>query len=322
MTKRLDEIDILKSIGIILMIMGHIGFGGIFDYYIHAFHMPMFFMISGFLYKVSNLSCIDFIKKKAKSLIIPYILFSLFHYFIWIFIQLIKDSVNVNLLLPLHSIFLINTDGMPIAGALWFLTALFFCECIYYFIDKIKNLKVRYFCIFILILLGYTIPFYFRLPFALDVSFIGIGLFEIGAVFKKKYNTDQKNCLFLLYLIIGSLLIFFNGYINMREGCYSNLLLFYLVSSSITYGLFYLSRYIKKYHHFVINELKFIGRNSLVYVCLNQIVLLIPNKISLLIHNIFFLLCYRIILLLISLIILHIFVIILNKKHFHWILGK
>lgn len=49
--KRLDEIDILKAIGIILMVMGHIGFGSIFDYWIHAFHMPMFYLISGFLYK-------------------------------------------------------------------------------------------------------------------------------------------------------------------------------------------------------------------------------------------------------------------------------
>ena len=50
-SKRLEEIDILKSIGIILMVMGHIGFSGIFDHYIHSFHMPMFYIISGFLYK-------------------------------------------------------------------------------------------------------------------------------------------------------------------------------------------------------------------------------------------------------------------------------
>lgn len=49
--KRDTDIDILKAIGIVLMIMGHIGFGGIFDYWIHSFHMPMFFIMSGFLAK-------------------------------------------------------------------------------------------------------------------------------------------------------------------------------------------------------------------------------------------------------------------------------
>ena len=63
--QRFDEIDILKSFGIILMIMGHIGFGSIFDYWIHAFHMPMFYLISGFLYKKSTLSFNKFVKKKG-----------------------------------------------------------------------------------------------------------------------------------------------------------------------------------------------------------------------------------------------------------------
>lgn len=62
--KRFDEIDILKSMGIILMIMGHIGFGGIFDYWIHSFHMPMFYFISGFLYRKSELSLREFLIKK------------------------------------------------------------------------------------------------------------------------------------------------------------------------------------------------------------------------------------------------------------------
>ena len=47
---RLDYIDIFKGFGIILMIMGHIGFGSLFAFFIHAFHMPIFFFISGFFF--------------------------------------------------------------------------------------------------------------------------------------------------------------------------------------------------------------------------------------------------------------------------------
>lgn len=40
---RAENIDVFLGFGIILMVMGHIGFGSIFDQFIHAFHMPMFF---------------------------------------------------------------------------------------------------------------------------------------------------------------------------------------------------------------------------------------------------------------------------------------
>lgn len=40
---RVECLDIARCIGIILMIMGHVGFSKRFDHFIHAFNMPMFF---------------------------------------------------------------------------------------------------------------------------------------------------------------------------------------------------------------------------------------------------------------------------------------
>lgn len=37
--QRLDYVDAFRGLGIIAMVMGHIGFGEIFDHFIHAFHM-------------------------------------------------------------------------------------------------------------------------------------------------------------------------------------------------------------------------------------------------------------------------------------------
>ena len=42
-TERIDYLDIARCIGIILMIMGHVGFSKRFDHFMHAFNMPMFF---------------------------------------------------------------------------------------------------------------------------------------------------------------------------------------------------------------------------------------------------------------------------------------
>ena len=73
--KRYEEIDLLKGIGIILMIIEHIGFGETFDFYIHSFHMPMFYFIFVYLFKPIIISFKEYFVKKKKVLIIHYSFF-------------------------------------------------------------------------------------------------------------------------------------------------------------------------------------------------------------------------------------------------------
>ena len=51
MTKRIEWIDIAKGIGIILVVIGHISQIEVLNDIIYSFHMPLFFIISGYLYK-------------------------------------------------------------------------------------------------------------------------------------------------------------------------------------------------------------------------------------------------------------------------------
>ena len=77
-TNRKIEFDIVKGIGIILMVYAHIFTTGTIDKWIHGFHMPLFFIISGLLFKRKN----DVKKSvigKVKSIIIPYLFFAFFH---------------------------------------------------------------------------------------------------------------------------------------------------------------------------------------------------------------------------------------------------
>ena len=52
--KRENWIDWSKTILIWLMVLGHAGLGGLPREFIYAFHMPAFFIISGYLYKPHN----------------------------------------------------------------------------------------------------------------------------------------------------------------------------------------------------------------------------------------------------------------------------
>lgn len=72
MNKRNKTIDFVKGFAICLMIYDHIAMQGKL---ICSFHMPLFFILSGYFLKVSTLG--DVSRKKIKQLLIPYMIFNL-----------------------------------------------------------------------------------------------------------------------------------------------------------------------------------------------------------------------------------------------------
>ena len=77
---RIEWIDYSKGILIILVIAGHAipEFDLHLDYlahFIYSFHMPAFFILSGYLFRYKkDINTVEFAKKKAKQLLIPYII--------------------------------------------------------------------------------------------------------------------------------------------------------------------------------------------------------------------------------------------------------
>ena len=86
MSTRIEWVDIAKGIGIILVVIGHMVKGnGIVGQSIWAFHMPLFFFLSGMFMRPTELF-ISLIAKKARSLLLPCLSFSIIiaavHYFL------------------------------------------------------------------------------------------------------------------------------------------------------------------------------------------------------------------------------------------------
>lgn len=285
-TERQEYMDIFRSFGIILMIMGHINFGNKFDHFIHAFHMPIFFVISGFFFRSdNNVTLRSFILKKAKSLLVPYIFFGLFHYFIYLLLYDVDDP-----LLPLLRLLFINTYRLPIAGALWFLTALFITDVVYFLIDRyIPNEDAKWAVIIVIAVFGNSTGhiFSFLLPYAMSAAMVGVGLFHMGYLMRKYENTPFMKHIFhmpfyewFLCTVTVTFLIFQNGYINMPSETYDEVLFFWInVSLAVIVGL-NLSKFVYKLTHntYICKWLCSIGRNSIVYVCLNQLLILFAKK--------------------------------------------
>ncbi len=128
---RLDYLDVAKGIGIMLVVMGHANLGtpSWLFWLTNAFHMPLFFIISGMLIaykkeqeKPFTTTCI----RKCKQLLTPYLLFSGLNILL-VLKELLLDLSNrgyIGVLL----VRLIQTCTFSGISVLWFLPSLLFGE--------------------------------------------------------------------------------------------------------------------------------------------------------------------------------------------------
>lgn len=142
-----DFINLLRGLAIFLMLWGHcIQYccGGQFDFFednvfkaIYSFHMPLFMVISGYLFHFSaqKRKLVELIQYKAKSLLYPI---------------LMGNVVNFVLILPF--VLMIrreNNLGLQLDG-LWFLWSVLSASVVLSFAVKCKNKVIQ----FLLIILG------------------------------------------------------------------------------------------------------------------------------------------------------------------------
>lgn len=124
---RIDWIDLTKGIAIFLMVCGHTSIPLSISNWIWSFHMPLFFIISGILFNATKYPNFNlFIKKRGKTLIIPYIIFSLIT-LLTIHDQTLKEWLY---------------KGWINGCALWFIPVLFFCRNFFLFHYSLHKFKL------------------------------------------------------------------------------------------------------------------------------------------------------------------------------------
>lgn len=225
----------------------------------------------------------EFFKKKVQSLLIPYFVFGIINYFFYLLIY--RKWFDVG---PLVHLVTDNTDGLMINGALWFLTALFWVDIIVFLLENyIKNVKIKILIVIFLSTFGIfeTKILPFALPLSLGISFVGVGIYYIGYFIAKysnlkkiKYILNLRKYQIIIFAVIITILIFLNGYINMRVRIYKNPLLFWTNLTASCIILINISKQLKKEKNSLIQKichiLEYIGKNSITYLVLNQFVIL------------------------------------------------
>lgn len=77
--KHNEAISICKAIGIILMVAGHAECPGLLGNFLYEFHMPLFFITSGFFFSLKYLDDeATFVKKRIRGLYVPFVKWSVF----------------------------------------------------------------------------------------------------------------------------------------------------------------------------------------------------------------------------------------------------
>lgn len=245
-SKRLQWIDTLKAIGITLVFLGHSG--APFHDGIYLFHMPLFFIISGFLWnteKYASMSFDNFIKAKFKAYIIPYLKISAVCLAIFgIIIPLLTSIEYEEWITTLHKYLfgiLIYSRGtmewMPQCSPLWFLTCLFFAESFFFIMMKLNR---PLFAILLSAIVGFVmskIGKYF--PWNVDNAFTSVPYLYFGLLFKRYWSYISK----IKYLAIAipfAIVFFFLGEkgTDFDGNQFNNVALVYLESTVICYALF------------------------------------------------------------------------------------
>ncbi len=176
-TKRVDWIDICKGIAIFLMVCGHTAIPASVSKYIWSFHMPLFFLISGYLYNADKYTTLTaLLQKRFHSLVIPYIVFSLLTYFgLW--------GLNI-----------VNTSELYLGWegiALWFIPVLLGVEIlynrIYWLKERIQKSIILPISIVIFCCLGFILSkLDIHFPFKLDCIFFAYTFYGIGNLMREK----------------------------------------------------------------------------------------------------------------------------------------
>lgn len=161
--ERDNTIDILKGIGILLVVIGHSGCPQLLSDIIYSFHMPLFFIASGWFFSDKCLSNKKlFFEKKVRNLYLPFVkwsvIFLLLHNVLF-YLGVINSEYGTitgetnellsikDIILHLFGITLQMRGYDGLLGAYWFIRALFvgllvLCYCSWLVNKLVHNTKV------------------------------------------------------------------------------------------------------------------------------------------------------------------------------------
>ncbi len=273
MDNRIEWVDIAKGIGILLVIAGHTFYLG-YSYPLYAFHMPLFFFLSGLLYKDKKEGFIGFINSKTNSLMRPWIIILFISFLVCLAIPQWRSGITVEAMLS--DLYTSNTNVFQ-NSSLWYLICFYFVLLIFYFVNKIKKSTTFLFAflfistalLWIKDLLDETNLPYHRLPFKIDSALIALFFFILANWKKEKLvlilSFNYRLLIIVVFIVFTATLCVLNGSTNINSLDFGRIRILYYPIALLGIGSVILaSRQISLSRYSLLRKmLVFYGKNSL-----------------------------------------------------------
>lgn len=285
MKKRAEYLDIAKGIGILLVVWAHAK--GPFSSYIYQFHMPLFFLISGYLFNEKN-TVKQFIIKKIRTLYIPFVFWNIFFTILSAGMKFQLYSRKQFLSAITEIIFTIGRNGMFL-GATWFLASLFLVSIFYKIMDtylpktKEKSIFLLMICA-VISYIGFTITF----PYMISRTLVLAVFFAIGRLvktYKEELLIYENRALPLFFACIFIVIARHNS-ANMGANQYKYRLLFVIGALAASYTVIKISEFIETHSKYLKSLLCFWGCKSISIVIWQFVVFRIVIALQLYLKNI------------------------------------
>lgn len=132
--ERIKCVDLIKGIGIILVVLGHLPINDKLHMQIYSFHMPLFFFCSGLFFKPKTI--VQGLKKDIKSILMPYIFFALIMVMTLIGIGCVHYK-SVEVAVRQLNLNPFDSQCYPLYHTIWFLICMFFVKELFNIFSKI-----------------------------------------------------------------------------------------------------------------------------------------------------------------------------------------
>ncbi len=274
--------DVLRGFAITLMVMGHIGFSQPFQHYLHAFHMPVFFFVSGYFFNSKKHRGFGrYLLKNLRTLMLPYTIF-----FLLCQVLHVLYTKHFSLGYSILSYFTSNHNRVDVAGAYWFLPCMFSIRLLFWFIEKIKSDWLKLLCVVPICILGHIqnnqIPYY--LPFCMDSAMTCLPIMLAGYMLRKKKDTLLAKKLMslplwaaLTGLVLNAALIMINPDVNIRTNHHGFIPLYWLNCFFAIWLWLTVSRAVAASDKGVVRAassmLAYFGKNSMTFLVFNELMI-------------------------------------------------
>jgi len=297
--------DIIKGLGIIAIVLGHIA--SPYSSFVYLYHLSLFFFVSGFLYKdTHSIDVFNYTSRKLRELYLPLIkygvAFILLHN---IFIKLNIYSKEIDPSTSYYSLSdmfyrsineIINANSLEgLAGALWFVTPLFVAMLIFCIIRnfaikfKLNDIKKEIFSGIICLLLSLLglkcFINHIQLTWRTDIALVVMPIVFIGYLFKI-YNSKIRINWIVALLSICVLISLYkdNIRIDFANGAIPTPVKFILATFSGIYVNLFLGKVLMK-QQYIAKFIAYLGKNSFHIMALHFLSFKAMNLIDVLINH-------------------------------------